>query len=194
MSGTVTEPVAAWVAGRPILAREVDERLEQLRRGTFGSRLPGPATAEGRNARRWVVQLVCAQAVVEQELRRRGLAAVTQPGPALSLPDALAMGGVTAAVLSGVPGCTDLMSEVSGAVQPTQGQVEDYYRRNLDLFQDGRLPLTAVHDRIAEELAAAERRRRFSAWLEGELATSVRTEPGFEHPGDPRHPDATHRH
>jgi [acyl-carrier-protein] S-malonyltransferase len=39
-----------------------------------------------------------------------------------------------------------------------------------------------------------DRDRRFARWLDERYATLVRLEAGFEHPGDPRHPDAVHRH
>jgi [acyl-carrier-protein] S-malonyltransferase len=54
--------------------------------------------------------------------------------------------------------------------------------------------LAQVHSRIAEHLRAAARRRAFRLWLDQRRAELVRLAPGYEHPGDPRQPDNTHRH
>ncbi|KKB97156.1 malonyl CoA-ACP transacylase, partial [Mycobacterium nebraskense] len=34
----------------------------------------------------------------------------------------------------------------------------------------------------------------FRVWLDARRAELVRLAPGYEHPGDPRQPDNTHRH
>ena len=47
---------------------------------------------------------------------------------------------------------------------------------------------------ITEHLRAAARRRAFRLWLDGRLANLVELAPGYEHPGDPRQPDNTHKH
>ena len=94
--------VAGWVGGSPITVDEVDARLLTLRRGAFGTRLPGAHTAEGRNARRWVVQLLCAEQVVRQELAAQGVVAVGVAHP-MRLDRALAVGGVAAAMLATFP-------------------------------------------------------------------------------------------
>ena len=59
----------------------------------------------------------------------------------------------------------------------------------------GRPPhLDDVRAAIAADLRAAARRRVFVTWLDGRRAELVRLAPGYEHPGDPRQPDNTHRH
>ena len=55
-------------------------------------------------------------------------------------------------------------------------------------------PLDAVRPLIAEHLRGAARRRAFRLWLDARRAELVRLAPGYEHPGDPRQPDNTHRH
>ena len=55
-------------------------------------------------------------------------------------------------------------------------------------------PLAEVRPTIAEHLRAAARRRAFRVWLDQRRAELVRLSPGYEHPGDPRQPDNTHRH
>jgi [acyl-carrier-protein] S-malonyltransferase len=58
----------------------------------------------------------------------------------------------------------------------------------------GRKPYQMVREGIAEELTTARREQVFGRWLEARMAAWVRLSPGFEHPGDPGQPDATHRH
>ncbi|MFD0575271.1 DUF7158 domain-containing protein [Dactylosporangium darangshiense] len=96
----MTAPVAAYVAGRPVLVAEVEARLAALRSGPYAARLPHPATAEGRNLRRWLVQVLTTEAVLDHEARSRGLTAQGGTPPPATLGAALRMGGVTAAVLA----------------------------------------------------------------------------------------------
>jgi [acyl-carrier-protein] S-malonyltransferase len=46
---------------------------------------------------------------------------------------------------------------------------------------------------IRASLLAARRRRHFALWADARCARAILL-PGFEHPGDIRHPDHTHRH
>jgi [acyl-carrier-protein] S-malonyltransferase len=55
-------------------------------------------------------------------------------------------------------------------------------------------PLREVRAAIARDLLGAARRRAFRLWLDERRAALVRLAPGYEHPGDPRQPDNTHRH
>ena len=190
MTATATgEQVAAWVAGRPVPVAEVDARLERLRAGAYGARLPGAHTAEGRNARRWVLQLLCAERLVRDELAARGLPVHGAPQP-VRLPRALSLGGVAAAVLAGVPG--------AGALAPAApvdaATARSYYDRNRDLYADRGVAYEQARPAIERELRAAADDRAFAAWLERRTAELVRPAPGFEHPAEPGHPDSTHRH
>jgi [acyl-carrier-protein] S-malonyltransferase len=54
--------------------------------------------------------------------------------------------------------------------------------------------LAEVRGEITGRLLSAARRRAFTAWLDRHADDAVRLAPGFEHPGDPRQPDNTHRH
>ncbi|MEU8197177.1 peptidylprolyl isomerase [Microbispora amethystogenes] len=65
--------IAAIVGERVMTAAEVDHRLRLLRSGPLAARLPAPGTAEGRNLRRWLVQVMVAEILAEQEAARRGL-------------------------------------------------------------------------------------------------------------------------
>ncbi len=68
--------------------------------------------------------------------------------------------------------------------------VADYHRRNPGRFPGVPDPLAA----IAAMLRGAARRRAFRIWLDQRRAALVWLAPGYEHPGDPRQPDNTHRH
>jgi hypothetical protein len=56
------------------------------------------------------------------------------------------------------------------------------------------VPLDAVREAIHADLLAAARGRRFDAWLDQRRARLAVVSPGYEHPGDPRVPDGSHRH
>jgi [acyl-carrier-protein] S-malonyltransferase len=58
----------------------------------------------------------------------------------------------------------------------------------------GPLPYEQVRAGIEAELADRARQLAFARWLGEAAARRIRLAPGFEHPADPRQPDATHRH
>ncbi|HST65760.1 MAG TPA: peptidylprolyl isomerase [Mycobacteriales bacterium] len=58
----------------------------------------------------------------------------------------------------------------------------------------GPVPYDEAGPAIAAELTARRTQLAFARWLDAALATRVRLAPGYEHPADPRNPDATHRH
>jgi [acyl-carrier-protein] S-malonyltransferase len=58
----------------------------------------------------------------------------------------------------------------------------------------GPIPYRRVRDSIAAELGERRRQLAFARWLDAAAARRIRLAPGFEHPADPRQPDATHRH
>ncbi|MET7419030.1 hypothetical protein [Dactylosporangium sp. NPDC005555] len=185
------EGPAAWVGERPIDVATVDERLEALRRGPYAARLPHPATAEGRNLRRWLVQVLTVEAVVEQEAHARGLSAGDDPPRRVTLAEALRTGGVTAAVVAAHPLARSLRSAVAPPVPASAADTAAYYDRNRDLFPED---FALVREELAARLGASDAERRFARWLDERCAALVRLAPGYEHPGDPRHPDAVHRH
>lgn len=180
MSGT-----AAFVRGEPVTVEQIEARLAQVRASGFGTRLPGPSTAEGRNARRWVTQLVCAERLVAAEL-----GPAREEGGGLTITRALGVGGVAAAVLTVRPDA----ARVVFAPEPDEASVRGYYERNADLYADRGIAYTDAREDIAASLRASAHDRAFSDWLEQRMASEVRLQPGFEHPADPHHADATHRH
>ncbi|WP_030453552.1 DUF7158 domain-containing protein [Herbidospora cretacea] len=174
--------IAATVGGEVVSVAEVDARLAVLYAGPLAARLPHPASPEGRNLRRWLVQLMTMERLVAQECDAGGQAVPVE------LPVALRTGGVVAAVLATPAGRT-LFERVRAEVPPDE--VRGYYDRNRDRhpgrFED-------ESPRIEARLVHTRREILFTRWLEARHREKVTLMPGFEHPGDPRQPDATHRH
>ncbi|MFI5910886.1 hypothetical protein [Dactylosporangium sp. NPDC051541] len=209
--------VAAYVGAEPITVAAVEERLAAMRSGPYAARLPHPGSAEGRNLRRWLVQLLATTAVLDQEAARLGLpaggaptssgaaprrrpAAASAPGaaapsgpapPAAGPPDlarALRLGGVAASAAAAHPG---VYAAVTAAVTVDEAQARDYWGRNRDRHPG---PFPSCRAEIEDLLLRAARDRHFTRWLDGRCAELVRLSPGFEHPGDPAQPDHTHHH
>jgi [acyl-carrier-protein] S-malonyltransferase len=179
---------AAVVDGVPIPVSEIDAREKQLRATRLASSLPRHGTSEGRQLRRWLTQLLVTERVVNAEANARGLLAEGAPTEAELLPDTvcrLEIGSVAAAVLAD-PLARALFDRVTADIDVTDAEVDDYQARNPRRF-DSRV-------QVADHLRGAARRRAFRLWLDARCATLVELAPGYEHPGDPRQPDNTHRH
>jgi [acyl-carrier-protein] S-malonyltransferase len=199
----------ATVGGQPVSLDELDRRERELRSSAaLAGVLPAAGTSEGRQLRRWLTQLLVTERVIEIEAAGRG---VTAPAPGADevLPDATArleIGSVASAVLSASTLARALFAELTMAVDVTEDEVRGYHARNPYRFAPARRgaggwheppqqpPLAQVRARIVDELRGAARRRAFATWLDGRRAELVRLEPGYEHPGDPRQPDNTHKH
>lgn len=180
--------VAATVHGAPVSVEEVDAREASLRGSRIASSLPRPGTGEGRQLRRWLTQLLVAERVVEAEARACGLTAADAAAEADLLPDMtvrMEIGSVAASVLAD-PLARAVFANVTSEIDVTDDEVASYRVRNPMRF--GRL------DDVAAHLRAAARRRSFRLWLDARCAAVVQLAPGYEHPGDPRQPDNTHRH
>ncbi|MCV7169479.1 malonyl CoA-ACP transacylase [Mycobacterium manitobense] len=199
--------VAATVGGSPVRAEEIDEREAALRARTPASALPRPGTSEGRQLRRWLTQLLVTERVVAAEAQTRGLTAGGAPGEPEVLPDNAArldIGSVAAAVLADALARAVFADVTADVVVPPEA-VAEYHARNPMRFADSagghgwhsppRPPaLPAVRPAIEAHLLSAARRRAFRWWLDARRAELVSLAPGYEHPGDPRQPDNTHRH
>ena len=201
--------LVATVAGLPISVDEIDSAEARLRSGARASALPASGTSEGRQLRRWLTQLIVTEVVVAAEAAARGLTGREAPTETELLPDLTArleIGSVAAAALAD-PRARALFVDVTATVQVTDDDVADYHARNPRRFaaprpsRDGwRVPspvspsLQEVRPLIAEHLRGAARRRAFRVWLDARRAALVQLAPGYEHPGDPRQPDNTHRH
>lgn len=202
--------IVATVAGTPVPVDDVDAREAQLRSSRLASALPLPGTSEGRQLRRWLTQVLVTERVVAAEATARGLTADAAPAEDQLLPDVTArldIGSVAASALEDPLGRA-LFCDVTAAVTVTDDDVADYHARNPMRFvastrgaQSGwrTTPATPpllgeVRSAIADHLRAAARRRAFRIWLDERVAALVELAPGYEHPGDPRQPDNTHRH
>jgi len=180
--------IAATVGGVPVSVEDVDAREERLRASRIASSLPRRGTSEGRQLRRWLTQLLVTERVAAAETQMRGLTADGAPSEDELLPDMTArleIGSIAASVLADPLGRA-LFVNVTAAVDVTDAQAQDYFERNPRRFGS-----TAE---IADHLRGAARRRAFRLWLDARCAELVELAPGYEHPGDPRQPDNTHRH
>jgi [acyl-carrier-protein] S-malonyltransferase len=209
---TMSTPLVATVAGLPVPVAEVDEAEARLRSGPSASALPASGTSEGRQLRRWLTQLIVTQRVVAAEITARGLSATPEkdaPTEAELLPDVTArleIGSVAAAALADSR-ARALFADVTATVRVSDDDVADFHARNPLRFAPPRRashgwhapslvgpPLEQVRPVVTEHLLGAARRRAFRVWLDARRAALVELAPGYEHPGDPRQPDNTHRH
>lgn len=188
---------------------EVEAREARLREGPLAAALPATGTSEGRQLRRWLTQLIVTERVIAAEATTLGVTARDAPAEAELLPDTTArleIGSIAAAALSD-PGARALYVRVTAAVDVSDDDVANYHARNPLRFAATAAddhgwrarpvtapPLHEVRALIAEHLRAAVRRRAFRVWLDQRRAELVLLAPGYEHPGDPRQPDNTHRH
>ena len=148
--------------------------------------------------------------VVAAEAAALGVTARDAPGEAELLPDTTArleIGSVAAAALAD-PCARALFVRVTAAVDVSDDDVTDYHARN---------PLRFAATAPGPRTAGAPRRTSRRRWTRcaprspsicgpprvaepsGSGSTHagpqlVRLAPGYEHPGDPRQPDNTHRH
>lgn len=201
--------VIATVAGSDVPVDDVDAREARLRAAIPAASLPRPGTSEGRQLRRWLTQLLVTERVIAAEAAAACVTAAGAPSEEELLQDnsaRLEIGSIAAAAL-GDPLARAMYARVTAAVDVTDAEVADYHARNplrfaapSDAGNGWRTktldtpPLAAVRPLIVEHLRGAARRRAFRLWLDGRRAELVRLAPGYEHPGDPRQPDNTHRH
>ena len=201
--------VAATVAGVDVSVADVDAREARLRDTAPAGSLPRAGTSEGRQLRRWLTQLLVTERVIAAEAAAVGLTADDAPAEDQLLPDnsaRLEIGSVAATALAD-PLARAMFTHVTAAVDVTDADVADYHARNPLRFATSddagngwrtatvhAPPLGAVRALIVEHLRGAARRRAFRLWLDARCAELVRLAPGYEHPGDPRQPDNTHRH
>lgn len=185
--------LAATVAGLPVAVAEVDAREAVLRAAPQTAALPRPGTSEGRQLRRWLTQLLVTEQVVAVEAEALGVVVTdTTPAEEDLLPDLTArleIGSIAAAALA-APLARAVYASVTAGVDVDDGAVAAYRGRNPGRFAGDPDPEAA----IAAMLRGAARRRAFRIWLDQRRAALVWLAPGYEHPGDPRQPDNTHRH
>ena len=199
----------ATVAGAPVLVAEVDEREGRLRATRLASALPRPGTSEGRQLRRWLTQLLVTERVVAAEVAARDLTADGAPTEEDLMPDTVArmeIGSVAASVLRDARRASAVRRTsppVSASPMPRSRSTiraipalrhagrrrrrlaRDPQRRRRSTTCDPPSPRTCSRPRAAASSGAGSTRGAPSL---------VELAPGYEHPGDPRQPDNTHRH
>lgn len=201
--------LAATVAGLDVPVADIDAREALLRHAAPAATLPRAGTSEGRQLRRWLTQLLVTERVIAAEAAAVGLTGDGAPAEDELLPDnsaRLEIGSVAAAALAD-PLARAMFVHITADVDVADTDVADYHARNplrfaaqSDAGNGWRTatvdapPLDAVRPLIVEHLRGAARRRAFRLWLDARRAELVRLAPGYEHPGDPRQPDNTHRH
>jgi [acyl-carrier-protein] S-malonyltransferase len=184
----MSEPVAATVVAEVVTVADVDARERAIRAGRSEHALPRPGTSEARQFRRWLTQVLVAERVVAAEADARHLDVASAPAESDVLPDTVTrmeVGSVAAATLA-EPRGRAVFVDVTADVRVADDAVDGYHARNPDRF--------ATRTLIAAHLLAAARRREYRRWLDARCADLVTLAPGYEHPGDPRQPDNTHRH
>nr|WP_202447864.1 peptidylprolyl isomerase [Streptomyces sp. SID5468] len=110
------------------------ERLAAIRRGPLGDRLPGEDTPAGVRLRRWVAQLLAAEALVVHETRR-------------AVPAQYARGRTPADAAAA------LFAHVTAGVTVPEEEVRRYYRANPDLW--ARPEVRTVCQAVRPDRAAA---------------------------------------
>lgn len=198
--------VAATVGSQVLTIADVDARERAVRAGPLRHALPAPGTGESRQLRRWLTQVLVAETVVASA--SAGLDPAAAPAEEELLPDMVAcmeLGSVAAATLADPVGRAVFVAVTAG-VEVTDAAVVAYHARNPLRFSASgdsvggwrRAPAAAaledVRAEITAHLLAAGRRRAYRRWLDARTAELATLAEGFEHPGDPRQPDNTHRH
>jgi [acyl-carrier-protein] S-malonyltransferase len=201
-------PVVATVGDAEVLVSDVDASEDRLRSTRLASALPRPGTSEGRQLRRWVTQVLVTARVMAAEAEALGLTADGAPTEEELLPDVAArleIGSVAASALED-PLSRVLFAHLTSSIEISDREIADYHCRNPFRFGSrtpgaggwrGRPVEASLDDArtgIAEHLLAVARRREFRRWLDVRRAELVHLAPGYEHPGDPRQPDNTHKH
>jgi [acyl-carrier-protein] S-malonyltransferase len=128
----------AWVAGDPVDLSEVDVLEAALRAGPVGPTLPREQSREGRQLRRWIVQVLVAERLVAVEAAARGLDASGAPGLFDLAPDRAAMlglGSVAADLLTRSPLARRVFVAVTEDVAVPPDVVAEFYERNPERFR-----------------------------------------------------------
>jgi [acyl-carrier-protein] S-malonyltransferase len=123
---------AAWVNGSGLAVSEVDERERAVRDGRASVALPVRDSSEGRQLRRWLVQLMVAERLVDGEDagdHPPALKEIAADGAAM-----LELGSVAAALLSQSPRARAVFRKVTAHVMVRPEQVARYYEANPEQF------------------------------------------------------------
>lgn len=129
--------VAAWVDGTPVDVSDVDLRERRLRSGPVAPTLPKEHTSEGRQLRRWLVQVLVAERLVAAAAATRGLTDADAPPVAALASDRAAMlglGSVAADLLSRNALARAVFVAVTADVTVSEDAVTTFYDTNHERF------------------------------------------------------------
>ncbi|MDQ0598198.1 [acyl-carrier-protein] S-malonyltransferase [Streptomyces canus] len=220
----MTEEYAAQVRGRTVPKDRVDVLLKAVPARDRETRPEALARAERQRRRWAtqivVVDELARQACAKRGLRGAGLYPSAAPPRGATSHNGVApdkqpitaspaeLGSIVAVALAHSPAARTLLEQLEREQVIPEEAVYDYYDRNRDRFltpaalRHGAdpfhetadlLPYPQVREAIVLELRRAAGRRAFFDWLDRARADVVYA-PGYEHPGDPSHPDHEHRH
>jgi [acyl-carrier-protein] S-malonyltransferase len=122
----------AWVAGTPLEESEVDLREAAVRSSPARAALPAKDSSEGRQLRRWLVQLMAAERIVASH----GATCAAPPLEELAKDNAalLELGSVAAALLAQNPLARAVFREVTDQVRIPPERVAAYHAANPEQF------------------------------------------------------------
>jgi [acyl-carrier-protein] S-malonyltransferase len=127
----------AWVAGTPVDMSDVDALEAGLRAGPVSATLPREGTREGRQLRRWLVQVLVAERLIESEAAARGVSARGAPpleSIATDRAALLMLGSVAADLLSRSAIARAVFATVTASVAVDPAEVERFYAANPEGF------------------------------------------------------------
>lgn len=124
----------AWIAGIPLDQSDVDAREAAVRSGPARAALPAVDSSEGRQLRRWLVQLMAAERLIAAE------AVTTHEVPPLDEiandnAALLELGSVAATLLAQNPLARAVFRAVTADVHLPPDRVAAYYASNLEQFE-----------------------------------------------------------
>jgi len=127
--------VVAQVGRRRITAADVEARVRRLRSGGLRDCLPADGCAEARQFRRWVVQVLATEAIVQDAADGLAVAAPQGDDCQQHALGGAGMGSVVEAVLATSPVARSLLAVVTAGVGIDDAAVRTYYERNRDDFR-----------------------------------------------------------
>jgi [acyl-carrier-protein] S-malonyltransferase len=134
--------VVAWVGGSPLDVSDVDDRERAIRSGPASAALPHADTSEGRQLRRWLVQLMAAERMIAME--------TTDPNPpelneiAADRAALLELGSLAAALLARNPLARAVFRKVTARVEITPERIARYHADNLEYLPERRAVRHAI--------------------------------------------------
>jgi [acyl-carrier-protein] S-malonyltransferase len=130
------KPVA-WVAGDPLDVSDVDERERAIRSGPASAALPDVDSSEGRQLRRWLVQLIAAERLIARAAGERRVTVEHAPPLdelAADRPALLELGSVAASLLAGSALARAVFAAVTAHVRVNHDRIKRYHADNPEQF------------------------------------------------------------